>query len=148
MVTDCSIPASVWKPGRRQVAELWGSKPDRGRKSPIGNHPLLPLPIRLAQDSSWEYFLLSGWHIEICKPLSVEQKLLRVYFFLTWVRAHGKILKSNFASNQRSEWVGGGVVGVHLYSDVTGKEQRGLYSDQLSQLAQKWGFLWTQDFQG
>ena len=147
MVTDCGIPCQrleTWMPSSGRAVRF---KTRSGQKSPTGNHPSLPLPIRLAQDSSWEYFLLFGWHIEICKPLSVEQKLLRVYFFLTWARAHGKILKSNLASNQRSEWVGGGVAGVHLYSDVTGKKQWSLYSDQRSQFAQKWGFLWTQDFQ-
>lgn len=33
MVTDCGIPASVWKPGCRQVAELWGSEPAQGQKT-------------------------------------------------------------------------------------------------------------------
>lgn len=87
----------TWMPSSGRAVRF---KTSSGAKNSVGNHPSLPLPIKLAQDSSWEYFFLFGWHIEICKPLSVEQKLLRVYFFLTWATAHGKILKSNFANDR------------------------------------------------
>lgn len=107
MVTDCRSSASVWKPGCRQVAELWGSKPAQGRKTLLETTHLCHCLSSWQKNQAENIFFLFGWHIEIYKPLSVEQKLLRVYFFLTWARAHGKKLECKFANSRSAVGWGG-----------------------------------------
>lgn len=123
MATDCGIPASIWEPGCRQVAELWGSNPAQGRKALLETTHLCHCL------SSWQknqteniyFFFLAG----ILKSVNLFLWNRSCWgFIFSWLEPENMERAWNLTW-PTLEWGGGGVARVYLHSDFAGKKRSG-----------------------